>query len=147
MRTFQFLFVQPSFRQILKHTCGYVTNLQPSIHCLIMQLKLIFMALKLLFLAPVYLFSLITFGSFHKHNLQPWSLSHIVQEAHTVSSVSLSFAHNSIQCSYSPFNLQLRPLISQKTWLDSGSLGLVPILHACACMQCTYLYTEFITVL
>lgn len=39
-----------------------------------------------------------------------------VQEARAVSPAQLSFAHNSSKCSYSPFHLQLQPLISQTCW-------------------------------
>lgn len=58
----------------------------------------------------------------------------------------MSFALDAIQCSYSSFNLQLQPLISQKTCLDSCSLGLGSIIYARAYIQYTKLYTEFITV-
>ena len=77
MGSFHFLFLQSTFRQDLKHTCGYATPLQPSIHCFIMQSKLHFMALKVLCgLAPVSVSYLITFGPFHIHHiLQSRSLS------------------------------------------------------------------------
>lgn len=68
-----------------------------------------------------------------------------VQEALAAASVQRSFAHNSSKRSYLPFNLQLQPLTSQHAGLCS--LGSGPILQTGAHMQCTYLYTEFITVL
>lgn len=81
---------------------------QPSIHCLIVQVKILFVAFKFLGgLAPIYLYHLTTFGSFHS----PAIISLIY--------VYISFAHDSTQYSYSSFNLQTQPLISQKTCLDS----------------------------
>lgn len=69
--TFQFLSVQSSSRHILKHTRGDATNLQPSSHCFIMQLKLLFMELEVVCGLPTVHFShLNTFGSFHIHHFQ-----------------------------------------------------------------------------
>lgn len=72
MGTFQFFSVQSSRHVLKNNTCGVVTNLQPSIHCLIIQVKILFMALKFLGgLAPI---SIILSLSVH-FILQLWSLS------------------------------------------------------------------------
>lgn len=64
-----------------------------------------------------------------------------VQEALAAASVQRSFAHNSSKPSISSSSLSL------PKHAGLCSLGSLPILQTGAHMQCTYLYTEFITVL